>query len=154
MGAEIEIASDTGLKYAASILTEIHKSGFKIHGGNNISDGIKRPSLYVTKHTNMPCVLIEPFFCDSSADVKLYNPNTLGSAIAAGIINIIGGNSSEPVIMKATIVKKVVKVDYCLAFQKFYNEITKTSAPLTLDGYGANTQKALDTMQKLVKGVY
>ena len=84
-GAEIEVASDTGEKYAQSILKEIIKLGFT-------NRGVKRPSLYVTKHTNMPCVLIEPFFCDSPIDCKLYNPNTLGSAIAKGIVNIVGGN--------------------------------------------------------------
>jgi len=81
-GSEIEVASDSGQKYADSILKEIVKLGFT-------NRGVKRPNLYVTKNTNMPCVLIEPFFCDSAIDVKLYNPNTLGLAIAKGITNII-----------------------------------------------------------------
>lgn len=86
MGAEIEIASDNGLKYATPVLAEICKLGFK-------NRGIKRPSLYVTKHTNMPAILIEPFFCDSVADCKLYNPEKLGLAIAKGITNVVGGNT-------------------------------------------------------------
>ena len=89
-GAEIEVASDNGAKYAQSILAEIVKLGFT-------DRGVNRPNLYVTKNTNMPAVLIEPFFCDSSVDIALYNPNTLGLAIAKGIINIIGGNS-KPII--------------------------------------------------------
>ena len=144
MGAECEVASDQSAKYAQSILNEIVKLGF-------INRGVKRPSLYVTNHTNMPCVLIEPFFCDSSADVKIYNPNNLGLSIATGIINIIGGNKSDSVIVKAITTDKV---DYCLAFQKFYNNITQTSTPLTLNGYGPKTEQALQIMDKLIKGTY
>lgn len=96
-GAEMEVASDNGAKYAESILNEICKLGF-------INRGIKRPNLWVTGHTNMPCVLLEPFFCDSASDVALYNPNTLGLAIAKGIINIIGGNAKP-------IIKEEVKVN-------------------------------------------
>ena len=87
MGAEIEVKSDVGARYGQSILTEICKLGF-------ISRGIKRPSLYVTNHTDAICCLIEPFFCDSKADVSLYNPTTLGNAIANGVIKILGGTQT------------------------------------------------------------
>lgn len=92
MGAEIEEGSDSGTKYATSILTEIHKLGFAIHGGLTISDGIRKPNLYVTRNTKMACVLIEPFFVDSKSDVALYNCNTLGLAIAKGVLNILGSH--------------------------------------------------------------
>jgi N-acetylmuramoyl-L-alanine amidase len=140
MGAEVEVASDAGANYGQSVLKEIAKLGF-------INRGVKRPSLYVTGHTNMTAILIEPFFCDSSADVKIYDPNTLGSAIATGIINIIGGNSSEPVIAKST----APKTDYCKEFQMFFNKVTQTAAPLTYDGYGPKTQAAIERLQELIK---
>jgi len=95
MGAEIEIASDSGVKYATPVLNEIVKLDFK-------NRGIKRPSLFVTRNTKMPAILIEPFFCDSVADCNLYNPETLGLAIARGITSVIGGNSvtvaAKPII--------------------------------------------------------
>ncbi|AJA49518.1 N-acetylmuramoyl-L-alanine amidase [Clostridium pasteurianum DSM 525 = ATCC 6013] len=84
-GAEVEIASDAGARYGESVLTEICKLGFTRRGVN-------RPSLYVTKHTNMTAILIEPFFCDNAEDCKIYNPVTLGNAIAKGVLNVIGGN--------------------------------------------------------------
>ena len=44
---------------------------------------------------------------------------------------------------------------YVREFQKFYNEVTKTTTPLVVDGiYGKNTQSAFDLMQKLIKGEY
>lgn len=87
-GAEIEVASDAGEKYAKPVLEEICKLGFT-------NRGIKRPSLYVTRHTNMPAILIEPFFCDNAGDCKLYNPGALGNAIAKGILRTIGGTAPQ-----------------------------------------------------------
>lgn len=87
-GAEIEVASDNGEKYAIAVLNEIVALGLT-------KRGINRPSLYVTKHTNMPAILIEPFFCDSQIDVNLYDPTILGNAIAKGIIATVGGSYSS-----------------------------------------------------------
>ena len=84
-GEEIEVASDTGLKYAQPVFNEICKLGFTPRD-------INRPNLYITAHTTMPAILLEPFFCDVKVDCDLYNPNTLGLAIATGIIATIGGN--------------------------------------------------------------
>jgi N-acetylmuramoyl-L-alanine amidase len=83
-GSEIEIASDSGQKYAESVLNEICVLGFTRRG-------INRPSLYVTRHTNMTALLVEPFFCDSPIDCKIYNAEKLGNAIAKGVLNVIGG---------------------------------------------------------------
>ncbi|HEY8804300.1 MAG TPA: N-acetylmuramoyl-L-alanine amidase [Clostridium sp.] len=101
MGAEIEVASDKSAKYGQSVLNEIVKLGFK-------NRGIKRPSLYVTNHTNAVCILIEPLFIDSSSDCKLFNAQKLGLAIAKGIINIIGGK--VPVVAPVVISKPVAVV--------------------------------------------
>ena len=110
-GAEIEVASDSGEKYGQSVLNEICKLGFA-------NRGIKRPSLYITRNTNMPAILIEPFFCDNVEDIKLYNPNSLGLAIAKGIINIIGGQI-KPVI---NIVGRLETMN-TLDLQRFLNKI-------------------------------
>jgi len=101
-GAEIEVASDAGAKYGQSVLNEILKLGFA-------NRGIKRPSLWMTgSKINAVSILIEPFFVSNQNDSKLYNCNTLGLAVATGIVNIIGGNKEEPVILKATTVKATV----------------------------------------------
>lgn len=84
-GAEIEVASDAGEKIAVPVLDEIVALGFT-------NRGIKRPSLYVTRNTNMVAILIEPFFCDSKQDCDIYNPEALGNAIAKGVLKAIGGD--------------------------------------------------------------
>lgn len=107
-GAEVEVASDAGQKYGDSVLNEICALGFTRRGVN-------RPSLYVTKHTNMTAILIEPFFCDSAIDCKIYNPVSLGNAIAKGILNIIGGNykpSNNVVVQPVTPPKPQYHVQY------------------------------------------
>lgn len=129
-GAECEVASDNGQKYGESILKEICKLGFS-------NRGVKRPSLYITKNTNMVAVLIEPFFCDNASDVALYNPNTLGKAIAQGVINIIGGNAPQI---------NIERIDNMsiLEFQKFFNTFNIPGyAKLVEDGIdGRMTQGA------------
>lgn len=149
MGAEIEVASDAGAKYGQSVLNEICKLGFK-------NRGIKRPPLYVTRHTNAVAILIEPFFVDSKADVALYNCNTLGDAIAKGIINIIGGNKSTPVVVKAaspTIAKTIVQPNRTIELiQQFLNSLGLLDASghkLATDGIsGAKTRYVLDLLSK------
>lgn len=87
-GAEVEYSSVKGSQYAQSVLSEICKLGFK-------SRGIKNPALYMTgSHVNAVSILLEPFFVSNKADCNLYNPATLGNAVAKGILNIIGGNYS------------------------------------------------------------
>lgn len=83
-GAEIEVAGDEGERIAEYVLKEIVSLGFN-------KRGINRPALYVTKHTNMPCLLTEPFFISNQRDCSLYNATTLGNAIAKGVISAIGG---------------------------------------------------------------
>lgn len=43
--------------------------------------------------------------------------------------------------------------NYCLKFQRFYNQATQTKAPITEDGvYGKETFTAMNTMESLIKG--
>ncbi|MBX4266521.1 N-acetylmuramoyl-L-alanine amidase [Clostridium estertheticum] len=109
-GCEVEIGSDSGVKYAMSVLTEIHKLGFAIHGGDTISDGIHRPSLYVTKHTDMVAILIEPFFISNKGDCNLYTPSTLGTACANGVIKVLGGTIAPTVLSPTIKFRKILKV--------------------------------------------
>jgi N-acetylmuramoyl-L-alanine amidase len=87
MGTEIFVASTAGRNIAKKIMPQINKLGFAIHdepGGS----GIKNSSLYVLVHTDMPALLIESFFLDSSADFAVFNKvgmDALASAIVRGL---------------------------------------------------------------------
>lgn len=122
-GSEVFVASDAGAKYGNSILDEICKLGFE-------NRGVKRDNLYVTKNTNMVCVLIEPLFCDNPSDVAMSSPLLIGLAIAKGVVNIIGGNANP-------VVKEVVKVDSL-------NDIAPTGANITLLAGGGWIERAAD----------
>lgn len=94
-GSEIEVASDAGEKIAGPVLEEICNLGFT-------NRGIKRPSLYVTRNTSMVALLIEPFFCDNKQDCNIYNPESLGNAIAKGLLRAIGGEYKPTNTVQAT----------------------------------------------------
>lgn len=98
-GAEIEVASEAGAKIAKVVLDKICSLGFT-------NRGVKWPDLYVTKYTNMVCLLIEPFFIDNANDVALYDPEKLGRAIAEGILEYYGIPFAE--ISKTTVVNVVL----------------------------------------------
>jgi N-acetylmuramoyl-L-alanine amidase len=69
-GCEAEYISDNGKAYADKIVIEMmNQCGFSKHGDGSIS----RPNLYVQKYTNMPAVLVEPFFCDTKSDCNKYD---------------------------------------------------------------------------------
>ncbi|EQB4340372.1 TPA: N-acetylmuramoyl-L-alanine amidase [Clostridium botulinum] len=85
-GCEMEVASDSSERIGQSIQNEVVSSlGFA-------NRGVKRPSLYVTRNTNMPCVLTEPFFIDNRGDCNKYNVEKLGCAIATGVLKALGNN--------------------------------------------------------------
>jgi len=93
-GTEIEVsanASATSTTVAQFVLNQICALGFT-------NRGIKTPDLYVTDHTNMPAILIEPFFCDTQDDCNRYNANALGNAIAKGVIQAVGGNYTSTAV--------------------------------------------------------
>lgn len=82
-GSEICVASDAGARIAQPVLAEILALGYT-------NRGIKRPSLYMTSRTNMPCILPEPFFVSNQGDCNLYDPVKLGTAIAKGVLRALG----------------------------------------------------------------
>ena len=57
--------------------------------------------------------------------------------------------------LKADTNKKSYQERYVREFQKFYNEVTKTTTPLIVDGsYGPSTEKAYELLKKLIRGEY
>jgi len=57
--------------------------------------------------------------------------------------------------LKAGTNKKPYQERYVREFQKFYNEVTKTTTPLIVDGsYGPSTEKAYELLNKLIRGEY
>ena len=156
MGAEVEVASNAGAIYGQAVLAEICKLGF-------IRRGVNTPNLWVTKNTNMTAILIEPFFCDSEADVALYNPQTLGSAIANGVISVLGKGDAKPSQPIVTPVVNAVPnpvqsqpVDKVAEAKKFIGarctelqtKLDKIGYKLTIDGdLGINTYNAIIDFQ-------
>ncbi len=72
-------AHSPGQVYAEDILAELVRLGFPSRGA--------RPSdsYYVLKYTAMPAVLVEVCFCDSHADMELYEHDPAAEAIVRGI---------------------------------------------------------------------
>jgi N-acetylmuramoyl-L-alanine amidase len=89
-GCEVEYISATGKTYADKICTEISNSlGYRNRGSQ------LRTGLYVLKYTNMPSILIEPFFCDTKTDCDKYNSEKLATAIVKGITGQIVSSQSQ-----------------------------------------------------------
>lgn len=59
---------------------------------------------------------------------------------------------AEMFLSTTTNTKPITKVDYCKEFQMFFNKVTQTGAPLTLDGYGPKTEEAYQKLGKLIRG--
>lgn len=124
--------------YATRVNDGIVKLGFKNRGVKNDTRG-----LYELRNTKCPALIVEVCFVEATEDVKLYNklgPDAIGKTIAEAIV---GQTVNE---------KPNYTVNYCLEFQKWYNEVTKTKAPLKEDGiFGENTEKAINTITNIIK---
>ena len=79
MGTEIYAISNVSQVIARTVLAEIVKLGFKNRGINN------KP-WFVIKNTSMPAILVECCFCDSKADMDLFDAEKMASAIKVGLI--------------------------------------------------------------------
>jgi N-acetylmuramoyl-L-alanine amidase len=78
-GSEVFSISPKGQSAAQFVLEEIIKLGFRNRG---VKDG---SHLFVVRKTSMPAILVECCFCDSEADMKRFNSETMASAIINGL---------------------------------------------------------------------
>ncbi len=88
-GVETLVYSDSGVRgeLARSVNEELEKVGF-----NNL--GVQeRTNLAVLRRTQMPAILIEAGFLNTDADNRTFDENfdSIASAIATGIENVVGG---------------------------------------------------------------
>lgn len=141
-GRGCEVYTYEGRQYqdAIDICKNIAALGFQ-------SRGVKAGTgLYVVRKTKAKSMLVEVCFVDT-ADAYQYL-KVGATAIAKAIVDGILGEVAKVPTTKYS-------VNYCLEFQRWYNATTKTKAPLVEDGiYGAATEKAFRTIEKLIKGEY
>ena len=71
--------NEIGKIRASNVLSEITSLGYTDRGVKATS------TLYVLKNTDMPAILIECAFLDSTADMDRYNPEAMASAIVKGL---------------------------------------------------------------------
>ena len=80
-GSEVYIDSDKIKLKANQILANLASLGFTNRGVIDNSRG-----LYVLSNTNMPAMLVECAFLDSSTDMAKYNANKIADALVKGLI--------------------------------------------------------------------
>lgn len=78
-GTEVFAISNASKAIAQSVLNQIVKLGFK-------NRGVKNTPFFVIKNTSMPAILVECCFCDSKADINLFDPEQMAEAIKVGLI--------------------------------------------------------------------
>lgn len=88
-GTEVFAISNTSKAIAQSVLNQIVKLGF-----NN--RGVKNTPFFVIKNTSMPAILVECCFCDSPADMSLFDAEQMAEAIKVGLI----GESDDTSILQ------------------------------------------------------
>lgn len=81
-GIETYSVSAFGSQLGFYILKELEKLGFANRGN-------KSARFAVLTHTVMPAILIENCFCDSKADMQIYNPIKQANAIMTGLGNFL-----------------------------------------------------------------
>ncbi|MBU3143970.1 N-acetylmuramoyl-L-alanine amidase [Clostridium sp. CF012] len=82
-GVECYVISQTAKNHAAKICNEIALLGYKNRG---VKDG---SHLFVVKNTNMPCVLVECAFVDSTKDMSRYNADLIANAIIKAVVGML-----------------------------------------------------------------
>lgn len=84
-GTEVYTYKGRELSVARNVLNNICSLGYT-------NRGLKGANLYVVNHTNMPAMLIECCFIDSSDDMNRYNAEDIANAIVKGLV---GETSTE-----------------------------------------------------------
>ena len=135
--------STKGKSIAEKIVRKIAELGFINRGAKVDTRG-----LYELRNTKMPANIIEVCFVDSNVDAELYRKvgvSNIARAIAEGI-------TGQTIKVESEVKGNKYTVNYCLEFQKWYNKITQTRAPLTEDGvYGPATEKALQKIINIIR---
>lgn len=146
----LNLNNSTSKAIATRITASIAKLGFKNRG---IKDGMGR-GLYEVKKAPMSSMIVEVCFVEAKEDVKLYNklgPDLIGKTIAEAIVGKSIGNNKEPEKDNTTETPKD-RVNYCLEFQKWYNEVTNTKEPLVEDGIcGSKTINGMNILNGYIK---
>lgn len=143
----IETFYYTGSSKGKEYATKVQSKLVKVTGLRD--RGVKEANFAVLRHTKMPGILIECGFISNNEEELLLMSEEYRDKVAKCIVESIIGQSinteDNPKASKYT-------VNYCLEFQKFYNQVTKTKAPLLEDGiYGSNTERALQTITKIIR---
>lgn len=135
--------SSKGKSKAEKIASKIAELGFINRGAKVDTRG-----LYELRNTKMPANIIEVCFVDSNVDAELYRKvgvSNIAKAIAEGI-------TGQTIKVETEAKQNKYTVNYCLEFQKWYNKVTQTRAPLTEDGiYGPATEKALQKITNIIR---
>ncbi len=142
-GTEVFAVSDTGNKIAKPVLDEIIKLGF-------FNRGVKSGShLYVLRNTDMPGILIECCFIDSTKDMQLYNGETMATAIVKGLTGKAPTTPVTPIPDESYSTDTTI-----LRLQQSLNRLKITGAdgkPLVEDGYTElQPPQPLTTSKKLL----
>ncbi len=102
-GSEIFAISNTTKVIAQSVLKEIVNLGFK-------NRGVKSTAFFVIKNTSMPAILVECCFCDSKADMNLFDAEKMAEAIKVGLI----GDSDDTSTPQPGTLKKLYLDNFCV----------------------------------------
>lgn len=146
--------SGKGLEYAKKVVNELSALGFKNRGAKADERGLAE-----IRRTSMPCVIIEPFFLDSSADVAIYNKvgdEGIANAIVKGITGKTSNNTApvvNNVVASAPVQKSSVSTGDSTVkiIQQQLNAVT--NARLAVDGImGPNTIAKIKELQ-IVAGI-
>jgi N-acetylmuramoyl-L-alanine amidase len=82
-GTEVWIGSEKSRGIATKIASNIAVFGYTNRGVK--VQGVDGGHLYVLQNTNMPALLVEQCFVDSSSDMANFNAESMANAIVAGI---------------------------------------------------------------------
>jgi len=133
--------SSKGKEYASKVQNALIKAT------NLTNRGVKENTFTVLKRTASPGILVEVGFISNPQEELLLMSEEYRDKVAKAISEAITGQT-----IQVEIEKPKYSINYCLEFQKFYNNVTKTKAPLTEDGkYGPTTEKALQTITNIIR---
>lgn len=132
-GVEVYAMSATGKEVAQRVCDDISILGYTNRG---VKDG---SNLYVLKNTNMPAILIECAFVDSTEDMGRYNAEDLANAIVRGVTGQVIQSSTlvqEPKLVEVPRYDESIPAGvFQIPGTKFYIE------PRTDGGMGIHTDR-------------